>query len=210
MSGWRGGWTAVVPVKALTVAKSRLDLPPARRAAFVLAMATDVVMAAEAADTIRRVLVVTDDPRVRTALETHATVVADTPGAGLSAALRHGAEVALSRWPRDGVVAIAADLPALTPAALDAVLSRCQPGRSLVADLGGTGTVLLAATPGTSLDPDYEGRSHDAHVAGGAVDLSAYAEEGLRRDVDTVADLAHTARLGAGNATRAVLAALDT
>jgi 2-phospho-L-lactate guanylyltransferase len=168
-------------------------------------MAEDVVAAVSGAAAIRRVLVVTADPSARTALGTRAVVVPDEPDAGLSAALRHGAEIAAARWPEDGVVAVAADLAALTSSVLDEVLSRCSPGRSVVADLAGTGTVLLAATPGSVLAPAYEGRSHEAHTASGAVDLSAYADQRLRRDVDTLADLEHAIRLGPGAATRRAL-----
>jgi 2-phospho-L-lactate guanylyltransferase len=205
MSYWVGGWTALVPVKGLGVAKSRLDLPAERRAAIALAMATDVVAAVGAAHAVRRVLVITDDQAARDAVEGQAIVIADEPGDGLSAALRHGASIAAARWPDDGVVAVAADLPALTTVALDAVLAHCQPGRSLVADLAGVGTVLLAATPGVALSPAYEGLSREAHRAGGAVDLTSYADEGLRRDVDTVGDLHGAAVLGIGPATRAAL-----
>lgn len=210
MSGWHGGWTAVVPVKSLTVAKSRLALPAEWRAALALAMASDVVTAASRAVTIRRTVVVTDDPDAQRVFEPRAIVIPDEPAAGLSAALRHGAQIAATRWPTDGVVAIAADLPAVTAGALDAVLRRCLPGRSVVADLAGTGTVLLAATPGVPLAPDYEGHSHSAHLNGGAGDLSVYASDGLRRDVDTLADLAQARDLGVGAATDAVLAATET
>ncbi|MDQ1672918.1 MAG: 2-phospho-L-lactate/phosphoenolpyruvate guanylyltransferase, partial [Frankiaceae bacterium] len=70
-------WVAVVPVKALPEAKSRLDRED--RADLALAMATDTVAAAAACDAVSAVVVVTDDRRVRDALEPLATVVPDEP-----------------------------------------------------------------------------------------------------------------------------------
>jgi 2-phospho-L-lactate guanylyltransferase len=222
-------YTFVLPVKALSVAKSRVDAAPEARAALALAMAVDV---AAAAGEVGRVLVVTDDERAATALAVD-HVEPDVPGAGLSAALAHGAAVAAARWPDDGVVLLAADLPCLTAAALTAVLhtvpvparsvpagsvparsrSARQPrhagtnGVGVVADASGVGTVLLAATAGTVVHPAYEGGSFAAHRGQGAADLTGYAAPGLRRDVDTVADLQQALAIGIGPATAAALAA---
>ncbi|HVV31318.1 MAG TPA: 2-phospho-L-lactate guanylyltransferase [Mycobacteriales bacterium] len=205
-SDWNGGWTGLIPVKELAVAKSRLELPPRRRAALVLAMAGDVVSAMLATPRLHHLVVVTDDPTVQAAFSGRCTVIEDRPRAGLSAALAHAAAVAHDRWPDQGVVALAADLPALTADALEAVLARCPPGRSVVPDAIGTGTVLLAATPGTMLEPSYEGQSFAAHRNSGAFDLAPFADPRLRRDVDTLADLTIARALGVGPATTAALA----
>jgi 2-phospho-L-lactate guanylyltransferase len=202
--------TVVLPVKVLAVAKSRL---PAARAALALAMAIDVAVVARS---VGRVLVVTDDPVAAAALAAD-HVEPDVPDAGLSAAVAHGALVASRRWPDDDVVALAADLPALTSADLIAFAhtvgaaaregARADAPRVwVVADAGGVGTAVLAAAAGTVLVPAYEGASFAAHLAGGATDLTAYAGPGLRRDVDTVADLATAIALGVGPATTASLA----
>lgn len=199
-------WTVVLPVKALAVAKSRMGGDPAARAALALAMARDVAVAAAGCPSVTGVLVVTDDPLAADKVRAD-WVEPDVPAAGLSAAVAHGASAAVSRRPGAGVAVLAADLPALTAAALDAVLDRLDAPRGVVADTAGTGTVLLAAVPGTALAPAYEGPSYQAHRAGGATDLTPYAAPGVRRDVDTVADLAAALALGVGPATRDAVAA---
>lgn len=193
-------WTVVLPVKELAVAKSRLGAGPEARAALALAMARDVAAAAAGCPSVAAVLVVTDDPLVADKVPAD-RFEPDVPRAGLSAAVAHGASAAVSRWHHSGVVVLAADLPALTSASLSAVLAALDADRGVVADSAGTGTVLLAARPGTPLAPSYEGASFAAHRAGGAVDLTASASAGVRRDVDTVADLSDALVLGVGPAT---------
>ena len=200
------GWVVVVPVKRLEAAKTRLDRPD--RADVALAMAADTVSAAAACPLVEAVVVVTDDDRARARLAAGATVVPDEPDAGLNRALAHGADVAAARWPGRGVVALAADLPALRPEELERVLRAAPDGeRSLVADAAGTGTVLLAAAAGVGLDPRFGPSSRVGHVEAGVADLTDAVGDlpGLRRDVDTLDDLASAADLGVGPATRARL-----
>lgn len=201
----------VVPVKRLDVAKTRLYAPGRPRPdheALALALATDTVAAALGTDTVDRVVVVTDDPgAARTVRDLGALVVADEPDAGLNAALAHGAAQARLRSPWDGVAVLSADLPALRPAELAAALDAAgRHPRSYVADAAGSGTTLLAALPGTALDPRFGAGSAGKHAGSGAVALAG-GWTGLRRDVDTPADLAEAARLGLGPATHAWTAA---
>src|SRR6266545_7116206 len=87
-------WLAVVPIKPLTAAKTRLRgaVPDAVHAELVLAMAQDTVAAALACDAVTVVRVVCDDPAVREALAAlGAECVPDRPGAGLNAAVAFGA-----------------------------------------------------------------------------------------------------------------------
>jgi len=95
------------------------------------------------------VLVVTDDPLVAADVTAAgAQVIPDLPAAGLNEALTHGATVAAAEFPGNGIAALSADLPALRPAELTAVLAACTAPRSFVIDQPGTGTTLLAAAPG--------------------------------------------------------------
>ena len=103
------------------------------------------------------------------------------------------------------VAALSADLPALRPAELTAVLAACVAPRSFVIDLPGTGTTLLAAAPGVALDPRFGVGSALAHQASGAVPIELTGIESVRRDVDTAADLAHAVQLGVGPATADVM-----
>ena len=199
-----GDWTAVIPVKPLDGAKSRLRgaVPDGEHADLALALVRDTVAAVLACPAVRDVLVVTDDPdAARAAAALGARVVPDRPGAGLNAALRFGADAVtgLTR-PR---AALAADLPALRPDDLAAALALAW-RRSFVADAGGSGTVLLAAPAGVPLDPRFGPGSAAAHAASGAQPLTG-DWLGLRRDVDTPADLRTVMELGAGAHTSAVL-----
>lgn len=201
-------WVAVVPVKPLASAKTRLAL--AARADLALAFAADTVAAALACDDVAAVVVVTDDARAAAQLRAlGAHVVADEPDSGLNAALVHGAREAVALVPGAGVVALAADLPALTSEALSAVLAEAsRVPAAYVADHTGAGTTLLVATDLASFTPRFGPASAAAHERLGAVRLGPPAAERVSRDVDTVEDLLAAAALGVGPRTAAVLTSL--
>lgn len=198
-------WGAVVPVKLLALAKSRLGAyGDVVRTELAVAFADDVVTAVLPCADVLRVVVVTDDVRAADALRRPGVcVVRDLPGAGLNAALAHGADLLRAAEPGLGVVAIASDLPALRAEDLADALRRVV-GRGFVADTQGVGTTLLAASPGSALLPSYGPASRLRHVASGAVELPA--APGLRRDVDTPDDLRAALLLGVGARTAAVAA----
>jgi 2-phospho-L-lactate guanylyltransferase len=200
-------WTLVVPVKRTAIAKSRLAAAyPQHRPELARAFAADTTAAALASPLVRAVLVVTDDPVVAADVTAvGARVIPDLPATGLNEALLHGATVAAGEFPDNGVAALSADLPALRPAELTAVLAACVAPRSFVIDLPGTGTTLLAAAPGTPLDPRFGVGSALAHQVSGAVSIELTDIESVRRDVDTAADLAHAVQLGVGPATADVM-----
>jgi len=197
-------WGLVVPVKRLALAKSRLGAyGDDVRQALALAFAVDVVTAGLACPLVHEVIVVTDDPHAAGRLaEAGARIVPDAPDAGLNPALAHGADLLDEAL---GTAAVSADLPCLTPEDLTSALAAVVAGaRAFVADAGGTGTTLLAAPPGVALVPSYGTRSRAEHLASGAVELEG--RPGLRRDVDTPADLQQAVQLGVGRATAAVVA----
>lgn len=203
------GWSVVVPVKRRRDAKTRLDgaVAAVRHGDLVLALALDTVAAVIRANAVRQVVVVTDDDVVAVrmrALGVH--VVPDAPAAGLNPALRHGAAAAVHLSGNDGVMALTADLPALRPAELDAMLGVAAVHDSAVlADALGSGSTVLTARPGTALAPAFGPESLRAHVDSGARALTG-AWPSLRRDVDTVADLREARVLGIGPRCAAVLA----
>jgi 2-phospho-L-lactate/phosphoenolpyruvate guanylyltransferase len=201
------GWGVVVPVKRLRLAKTRLSaVGDAGRQALALAFALDVVQATLASAVVRRVLVITDDAVAATALAAlGADVRSDRPDAGLNPALEHGAAVLRAADGTLGVATISSDLPALRAQDVTAALRQTRE-RAFVADSAGSGTTLLAAVAAVPLRPAYGPGSAALHRASGARELPGSA--GLRRDVDTPADLAEAVTLGVGPATRAALAAL--
>lgn len=222
----------VVPIKELRRAKSRLvgatvalaPTPAGRsetRAGLALALASDT-LAAVLASSVRRVAVVTADPRAAALVgpagerECHRdggaprAVVVDDPGTGLNAAVVAGAEH-LREVPDAEpalVAALLGDVPALRPGELDdalgaaaAVITEGAPA-AFVADHTGEGTTLLVlARPGHG-GPHFGPYSARAHGAAGAVALRG-DWPGLRHDVDVPADLAEVRALGVGPATRA-------
>jgi 2-phospho-L-lactate guanylyltransferase len=190
-------------VKRLERAKTRLAVDEETRLSLALAMALDSVRACVAAQSVSSVVVVTDDDRVRAAFRALPVVlVPDEPDAGLNPALSHGAAVAASVGHATGVVALSSDLPAATAPDLDALLAYAlEVDCAVVADAAGTGTTVLAAADVRRFDPQFGPDSLRRHISGGAKDLSDRAAAGLRRDVDTLADLAGVIALGCGPAT---------
>jgi len=205
------GWSVLVPVKVLDQAKSRLAaLAGPRRAELALALACDTVSAALACEAATRVIVITDDEVAAPALAgLGALVLPDEPRDGLNAALRHGAGYAAARWPAEGTAALSADLPALRPAELTRALRAAAPWPSaFVADAAGDGTTLYAVAPGAEFRPAFGLASRARHAAEGAAELGLAGLPGLRRDVDTPADLSDAAALGLGPRTAPLAAEL--
>ncbi|GAA5182104.1 hypothetical protein GCM10023322_18310 [Rugosimonospora acidiphila] len=198
-------WTAVVPVKRLDAAKTRLRgaLPGIAHERLVLALVQDTVAAVLACPDIAELMVVTSEPAVAGAVAAlGARAVPDSPEAGLNPAFAHGGRLA-GDLP---VVALAGDLPALRPEELSAALSATGRRRSFVPDAAGTGTTLLASPAGTALDPRFGPGSAAAHAGSGATALDG-PWPSLRHDVDTGADLAAAAALGLGTRTDALFRA---
>jgi 2-phospho-L-lactate/phosphoenolpyruvate guanylyltransferase len=204
-------WSVLVPVKVLAQAKSRLaDLAGPRRAELALALACDTVAAVLACEAAARVIVITDDAAAGAALAgLGALVVPDEPRHGLNAALRHGAAHAAARWPAGGRAALSADLPALRPAEIGRALRAASAWpTAFVADAAGDGTTLYTAAPGAAFWPAFGLASRARHTAGGAAELDLAGIPGLRRDVDTPADLRGAAALGLGPRTAPLAAEL--
>jgi len=208
-------WIAVVPVKSLTGAKSRLRgaLPGVAHERLVLGLLRDTLTAVLACPVVDELMVVTNEPRAaELAAELGARVAPDAPDAGLNPAFAHGAALAGSV----PVAALTGDLPALRPAELAAGLAAAGAladrstggadaaagggGRGFVPDASGTGTTLLTAPSGAALRPRFGPGSAAAHAASGAVPLVG-PWPSLRLDVDTAADLRAAAALGLGPAT---------
>ncbi|MEW5627708.1 2-phospho-L-lactate guanylyltransferase [Streptomyces hydrogenans] len=201
------GWSLVVPLKPLALAKSRLAPAAGEllRPRLALAFAEDTVAAALDCPEVRDVVVVTDDPAAGRALAAlGARIVPDVPAAGLNAALAYGARAVRARRPHARVAALNADLPALRPAELARVLAAArQFPRAFLADAAEIGTTFLSAAPGVELEPAFGGPSRLRHLSSGAVEILLAGVDSVRRDVDTGEDLAAAGFLGLGPRTSA-------
>ena len=186
----------LVPVKTLSLAKSRLE-SPAARASLMRAFALDAIGAALASPAVAAVYVVTDEP----GFEEGTTRLPDEGDGDLNRALLHAERRVRLLDPTVGVAAMCADLPSLLTEDLTAALAAGPTTRSgprwFVADAPGTGTTLLAAGPGVDLDPHFGVGSALRHEESGATPVRAEVPT-LRADVDTDVDLERARALGLG------------
>jgi 2-phospho-L-lactate guanylyltransferase len=208
------GVTAVVPVKRLDAAKSRLALPPAQRQELALAFAVDTVEALVGCGAVAAVVVVTADPVVAARLRRpgrHGVRVVPEQAPGLVPAVHAGVRAALAWQPRAGVLVVPADLPCLRSADVAEVVGApVGRGGAFVPDRSGTGTTLAhhpRGPYGVVVVPQYGPGSAARHAALGLRVLTD-APVRARQDVDTLDDLHDAAVLGTGAATRAALSVL--
>ena len=190
-----GSWRIVIPLR-LSDAKTRLSTQTApRRRALVIAMARDVISAAQRCSLVGETVLVADQEGLDAAAAAGARAILD-PGLGLNAAIRAGA--ADSPGP---VATLLADVPCATPELISLALSACTGPPAIVSDAEGIGTTVLAALDVRSLDPRFGTRSRAAHIAAGAQEISDPLPgglAGLRRDVDSEVDLWDARRIGLG------------
>jgi len=188
----------IIPVRDPASAKSRLavgDDPAAhaRRAALAAAIALDTVTAARAAREVGEVIVV---GTLASALE--GVRVLDDPGYGLLVAVGAGLAAADAAAP---TAVLLGDLPALQPADLDAALVAASEHHwAFVPDAEGTGTTLVTAAAGLPHALRFGEGSAEQHRDAGYVELEVPERSGLRRDIDTPAQLAALAELAAAGA----------
>ena len=193
----------VVPVKPPALGKSRLvGLTDEQRRELAEAFALDTVTAAAATPGVESVLVVTDDFRLAGALRgLGVEVMPDGVSEDLNATLVQAAAEVVRRWPDAVPVALCADLPALLPDELAAVLAEAveevSAGRAVfVRDRAGIGTTMYAAAA-DAFDPSFGVGSAAAHERAGAVEVGSGATS-VRTDVDDLADLGAALVAGVG------------
>lgn len=201
--------TAVVPVKPLVLAKSRLALPDGERRALALAFAVDTVAALSGSALVSDVVVVTSDPVVVRRMRRLGARLTRDEGAGLGAAVRDGVRTATAWRPSSGVAVVPADLPCLRAEDVTQVLAdgRTAEG-AFVPDWSRTGTTLVVYPPGREAVTSYGPQSAARHLVLGLVPLDG-APVRARHDVDTIDDLRSAIPLGPGPETLAVMDGWD-
>jgi 2-phospho-L-lactate guanylyltransferase len=196
-------YVVLLPVKPPARGKSRLEVDPGRRRALAAAFALDTAHACLSADHVEAVLAVTDDARFADDLRAlGCETIPDGVDGDLNESLRLAAAEARRRRPHTIPVAVCADLPALSPADLDAALALADsiPGAAFVSDQDGVGTTLYTA-PYDAFEPHFGSGSRSGHLAAGAGEIVGELPS-LRRDVDDSEALAQAASLGLGAHTR--------
>ena len=208
--GWQ--WQAIVALKMLRRAKTRLAVPAGTRRDLALAMALDTAIALRRSAVVAGVMLVSPNPAVKIAAASlDVDVLSDEPGDGLNSALSHAIAVVRDRNPGQPIAILAADLPAASPRQITSALREAQllGGHAVLADATGGGTTLLTAPPGRRLSPRFGPDSFRLHSVDGASALAVEGRDGIRHDVDTVADLAEVAARGVGSFTRQALQAVS-
>lgn len=198
-------WVVVVPVKPAAAGKSRLTVAGIDRTALARAIARDSIDAAAQAAGVALVVVVTDDPDAATTVPSvpaaTVTVVAD-PGGGLNAAIAAGT-AGHGHRPR---AALLGDVAGLRPGDLAAALDEARAfERGVVPDAEGTGSTLLTAAAGAEWASRFGVDSFARHRRLGAVPIEVDAASGLRRDIDTAAQLDELGEQTVGPRTAALL-----
>lgn len=192
---------AVVPVKALAVAKSRLAtrLPQEMRRRLVLTMLEDVLTALTAVPSLTGIWVVACDAEVgRTAARFGAAWLQEPQSAGYNEAVAYAAQRLCARQ-APAMLVVPGDIPGVAPHELRAILAALAPSPPaavLVPSFDGRGTnaALLApplAFPLRFGEPSFEAHLASAHAHG--VVATVLQLPGASLDLDTPDDLARFA-----------------
>jgi len=206
-SSQRSRIVALVPVRSLSGAKSRLGEPldAEERADLILALLRRTVEQALAATRLAGVVVVSRDEEIlRRAEELGAGSLLQRSD-GLNEALDE-ARSSVSQT-AGAIVVLPADLPAVAAGAIDGLAEAAEtalahtPARSVVAlvpDQHGTGTNALLLAPPGAIPFRFGDGSRAAHAAAARAAGAAYLEvDGpLAFDLDTPEDLLEADRLG--------------
>jgi 2-phospho-L-lactate guanylyltransferase len=200
----------LIPMKPLALAKARLApaLAATERRRLAVAMLADA--AAAAAATFEHVWVLCSDGEAAAAARAAGAEARPdpTPGAGLNASLAAATRDAV-RAGAGGVLVLAADLPAATADDLERVAT--VEGVALAPDATGTGTNALWRQPPDAIPPAFgpgSRRRHEEAARAAGLALAVVEAPRLAADVDTLAGLAASWRLGVGPATRRAVAAM--
>jgi 2-phospho-L-lactate/phosphoenolpyruvate guanylyltransferase len=158
---------AVVPAKDLADAKSRLApvLSTPQRQGLALAMLEDVLTALSDAPVLAGIVVVTREPELAScARSSGARVVTDLRQAGPNAAITL-ASAQLASDGASGMIAIPADIPLLTPAAVAQILEAMtpEPSVTLIPALADMGTNAVALAPLDVIPPCFGPQSFFRH-----------------------------------------------
>jgi 2-phospho-L-lactate guanylyltransferase len=192
---------AVVPVRSLSGAKSRLGEPldAEERADLVSALLGRVVTAALGSARLAGTLVVSPDADLLARAGELGAGCWQQGGGGLNEGLAE-ARAEVSRDGATALLVLPADLPGATAEAVDRLVeaadeaARSEPGRPLVAlvpDHHGTGTNALLVSPPEAIEFRFGENSRAAHRGEAQLASATYIETGgpLAFDLDTPEDL---------------------
>ncbi|NQU37407.1 MAG: 2-phospho-L-lactate guanylyltransferase [Actinobacteria bacterium] len=211
MSNNTEGWTVIIPIKPLPIAKSRLEgtRRNASTADLARAFAKDLVAATTHVAFVDQVIAVTSESTLAPELISLGATVLDEPNqltGDLNAVLDYAQRQVLSQHPHCAIAIVTADLATIQARSLESFLvgaANCKTG--YVADHSGSGTSVLINRTGHVVATAFGARSADAHRERGFDDLTELADARLRLDIDTPEDLESAIAIGLGAATRRLI-----
>ena len=187
--------TALVPVKRLAQAKSRLRpvLSDGQRREFVLAMLEDVLRLLGGQRAIGATAVVSADEDVLAfARRLGAQPIREPkPARGLNAALTFAADVQ-ARQGASGLLVLPADVPLATPADIEAILTAWKEAPVVLCPSRSSGTGALALRPPQAIAFRFGPRSFAAHRRAAVergLAVTVVERPSLARDIDRPQDL---------------------
>ncbi len=199
---------AIVPVKPLELAKSRLAvaLGPMERRALCLGMLEHVLAVLAAARCIGYRAVVSPDPGVLSIAQEGGGLAIRDPGFELNDALRLGVDAAVARG-AEAVVILPGDLPLLRGEELHRLVARAVENPCVVVTRAAAdgGTNALLVRPPRALLPCFGPNSFEAHCRQArerGIPLRVFEAPGISFDVDTPESLAILEAAGAGGVPR--------
>jgi 2-phospho-L-lactate guanylyltransferase len=192
--GSRRGLVAIVPIRGLELAKSRLGevLDAEERRDLVEGLLRRVVRAARMAPGVGDVIVVTPDRAAADAARRDGARVVVQSGGGLNEGLEAARGAAIDAG-ATAILVLPADLPDVSPSAVEAIIRAAGPPPvvAIVSDLAGEGTNALLLAPPDVVRFRFGPGSRRAH-ASAAIEAGARLVElegPLARDLDTADDL---------------------
>lgn len=186
--------TAVIPVKGLSGANSRLDavLSMEERARLAEALFLDLIMKLPRSRCIDDILVVTADPSVaRQARWFEHQVLVQESDEGHSEAAAAGARAAMADG-AERVAMLPVDCPMLDVEEVDARIGRSPRTVLIVPDRHGTGTNALVLDPPDVFMPVFGPDSCSRHVSrarAAGISFALEEVESLATDLDTPEDM---------------------
>jgi 2-phospho-L-lactate/phosphoenolpyruvate guanylyltransferase len=192
---------ALVPVKPLALAKSRLGgaLDPVARRGLAERMLAHVLRVLVQSGAVERVAVITRDPEAAAFVSGHgAQVLAEPPLRDLNAIVDAGVE-ALGELGARRVLVLMGDLPWLEAADVSRLVALSEEGAVVLSpdhlELGTNALVLAPRMMWTCFgSPDSFAR-HSARAVAAGLPLEIHRSESVARDVDTPRDLEHLGRV---------------
>jgi 2-phospho-L-lactate/phosphoenolpyruvate guanylyltransferase len=208
---------AVLPVKPFASAKTRLEgvLAASERVTLARLMFEDVLDALMACrDIFASTVVVTADPQVAAlARRSNATVLADTAGCGINAAISSAVRN-LSVEADDALLVVPSDIPQVTRMALAQAAAAVAAERSAALGVAARdgGTNLLACRPVHAIPPLFGPHSFERHRgtavrAGLSVQILTLPEVSL--DIDRPDDLSQFLMLNSNTRSHAFLSSIS-